>query len=134
MSSTFVLFSVIFGQVLLLTLNGAEGRRTYEIGQRHDGDHLVLKDKLSSRPAGSNEPPKVAFTYNITEAITYIEFSTEEVSLSSSLFNIRIFRDPQNRNKNLLFSSPRKTENKNKNKPAQTYRYSDIHLYLFIYI
>lgn len=86
MSSTFVLLFVIFGQVLmlmLLSLNVVEARSSFEIGQRQDGDRLVLRDSRSSRPASTSEPPKVSFTYNLTEAITYIEFSTEEVSLSS---------------------------------------------------
>lgn len=82
MSSAFVLLFLIFGQVLLLTSHGVQGKQYFGIGRRQEGDSLVLKDILSSRPAGISEPPRVAFTYNITEPITYIEFTSEEVSLS----------------------------------------------------
>lgn len=83
MSSAFVLIFLIFGQVLLQTSNGVQGKQYFGIGTRQEGDSLVLKDILSSRPAGISEPPRVAFTYNITEPITYIEFTSEEVSLST---------------------------------------------------
>lgn len=135
MSLTFVFIFLIFGQVLLQTSNGVQGKQFFGIGQRQEGDSLVLKDILSSRPAGISEPPRVAFTYNITEPITYIEFTSEEVSLSTQNpvrctilpFGFRIFGDPRNRNKNLLFSSPQQQQTRDMH--IQMY----ICIYLFIF-
>lgn len=136
MSSTFVLLFVIFGQVLmllLLSLNGAEARSIFEIGQRQDGDHLVLRDSRSSRPASTSEPPKVSFTYNLTEPITYIEFSTEEVSLSSPCSIFAYSETPKIETKICFFRHRREQKIKTKTNP---HRQTDIHtkIYIFIYL
>lgn len=137
MSSTFVLLFVIFGQVLmlmLLSLNVVEARSSFEIGQRQDGDRLVLRDSRSSRPASTSEPPKVSFTYNLTEAITYIEFSTEEVSLSSPCSIFAYSETPKIETKICFFRHRRKQKIKTKTNP---HRHTDnlpyIHIYLFIF-
>lgn len=137
MSSTFVLLFVIFGQVLMLllmSLNGVEARSSFEIGQRQDGDRLVLRDSRSSRPASTSEPPKVSFTYNLTEAITYIEFSTEEVSLSSPCSIFAYSETPKIETKIYFFRHRRKQKIKTKTNP---HRHTDnlpyIHTYLFIF-
>lgn len=128
MSSAFVLLFLIFGQMLLLTSNGVQGKQYFGIGRRQEGDSLVLKDILSSRPAGISEPPRVAFTYNITEPITYIEFTSEEVSLSMHDFGFwfsHIQRPPKQKQKICFF----RHHNNNK-RGIYKCRYVFIHLYL----
>lgn len=139
MSSTFVLLFVIFGQVLLLllSLNGSEARSIFEIGQRQDGDHLVLRDSRSSRPASTSEPPKVSFTYNLTEPITYIEFSTEEVSLSSPCSIFAYSETPKIETKICFFRHRREQKIKTKTNPHRqidNLPYIQKYTYLFIYI
>ncbi|KAM8703392.1 hypothetical protein ACLKA7_008072 [Drosophila subpalustris] len=77
MYSAFVLLFLITGQLLLNT-HGVLSDRFFGIGQRIEGDQLLLKDVQHSRPAGTSEPAKVVFNYNIVEPITYIEIVSEE--------------------------------------------------------
>lgn len=139
MSSAFVLIFLIFGQVLLQTSNGVQGKQYFGIGTRQEGDSLVLKDILSSRPAGISEPPRVAFTYNITEPITYIEFTSEEVSLSTqnpvrcTIFCLLVFaysETPEIETKICFF---RHHNNNNKNKRGIcTYKCTYVFIYLYL--
>ncbi|XP_034660168.1 uncharacterized protein LOC117896189 [Drosophila subobscura] len=59
-------------------LRGSEAKRFFGVGQRIEGDQLLLKDVQHSRPAGISEQPRVIFNYEIPEPITYIEIVSEE--------------------------------------------------------
>ncbi|XP_017009400.2 uncharacterized protein [Drosophila takahashii] len=55
-----------------------EAKRFFSVGGRVDGDQLLVKDVLHSRPAGLGELPKVTFTYEIQEPINCIDILSEE--------------------------------------------------------
>ncbi|XP_017041768.1 uncharacterized protein LOC108088480 [Drosophila ficusphila] len=55
-----------------------QAKRFFGVGKRIDGDQLLVKDVLYSRPAGVDELPRVTFTYEIQEPITCIEIYSEE--------------------------------------------------------
>ncbi|XP_017128968.1 uncharacterized protein LOC108147157 [Drosophila elegans] len=55
-----------------------EAKRFFGVGERINGDQLLVKDVLHSRPAGVDELPRVTFTYEIQEPITCVEIVSEE--------------------------------------------------------
>ncbi|XP_060648706.1 uncharacterized protein LOC132786241 [Drosophila nasuta] len=77
MNSAFALLVLITGQ-LLLASSGVQADRFFAVGERVDGDQLLLKDVQQSRPAGNGDIAAVVFNYNIEEPITYIEITSEE--------------------------------------------------------
>jgi len=67
-----------------------ETKRLYRVGRRIDGDQLLVKDVLHSRPAGAGELPRVTFTYEIQEPIICVDILSDEVSAGVKN-RIRIF-------------------------------------------
>ncbi|EDV53397.1 uncharacterized protein LOC6554513 [Drosophila erecta] len=53
-------------------------KRYFGVGERMNGDQLLVKDVLHSRPAGAGELPGMTFTYEVLEPITCIEILSEE--------------------------------------------------------
>ncbi|XP_026850751.1 uncharacterized protein LOC6595123 [Drosophila persimilis] len=74
-AKVFCLLLIFASQALL---RGSEAKRFFGVGQRIEGDQLLLKDVQHSRPAGISEQPRVVFNYEIPEPITYIEIVSEE--------------------------------------------------------
>lgn len=76
--------SLCLGLVALLVLaksgDALQAKRFFGVGERVEGDQLLVKDVLHSRPAGAGELPGVTFTYEILEPITCVEILSEEVS------------------------------------------------------
>ncbi|EDV94523.1 uncharacterized protein LOC6567647 [Drosophila grimshawi] len=77
MPAAIALLLLITGQALLFQ-SGVQAKRYLGVGQRIQGDQLLLKDVQHSRPASISEPASVSFNYNINEPITYIEIVSEE--------------------------------------------------------
>ncbi|XP_022216446.1 uncharacterized protein LOC111070317 [Drosophila obscura] len=75
-AKVFCLLLLIFASQALL--GGSDAKRFFGVGQRIEGDQLLLKDVQHSRPAGISEQPRVIFNYEIPEPITYIEIVSEE--------------------------------------------------------
>lgn len=81
------LLALIACQFLLRGGDCFEAKRFYGVGQRIPGDQLLVKDVRHSRPAGSEELPRVSFTYEILEPITSVEILSEEVSEVTKKFS-----------------------------------------------
>ncbi|XP_016980625.1 uncharacterized protein LOC108045737 [Drosophila rhopaloa] len=74
---------------LVLARSGVcfEAKRFFGVGERSEGERLLVKDVLHSRPSGGDELPSVTFTYEIQEPITCIEFLSEENILAEVKFS-----------------------------------------------
>lgn len=61
-----------------------EAKRFFGVGQRIDGDQLLVKDVRHSHPAGADELPEVEFQYDIVEPITCVEIISDDVSVKKN--------------------------------------------------
>ncbi|XP_017092072.2 uncharacterized protein [Drosophila bipectinata] len=88
-------FCLVFIACLVSLRSGEcfEAKRFFGVGSRIPGDQLLVKDVQHSRPAGTDELPRVEFQYEIVEPITCVEILSEDnisAEVEFSLVNHRI--------------------------------------------
>ncbi|XP_017035128.1 uncharacterized protein [Drosophila kikkawai] len=88
MGAKLFLLALIGCQFLLRTGDCFEAKRFFGVGKRIPGDQLLVKDVRHSRPAGSEELPRVDFTYEIQEPITCVEILSEENISAEVIFSL----------------------------------------------
>ncbi|EDW98488.1 uncharacterized protein LOC6538249 [Drosophila yakuba] len=78
MCANLLWLSLIAFGVLAKSGDSFATKRYFGVGERVNGDQLLVKDVLHSRPASGGELPGMTFTYEVLEPITCVEILSDE--------------------------------------------------------